>query len=310
MNWVKENKFLTAFLAVLFIGLGVLGYLTFSASSAYDEASARYTSKASEFNRLRHLQPYPNRKNLEKLEEQKAEASQVINAFQTDLAKKEFPVEPMSPEQFQDRLKAAVSDTRAKATEAGVKLPDKFYLGFEPYETAPPEKDAAAPLGRQLKAIQWVIQQIIASRVSELRALSRTPLPEEKNIKGRSAGSNPNRGGNPPGGARGGGAGSRKDLVTYHPFDVVIFCRQPQLASVLNTVIDTKSPQFYVPRAIRIKNEKDKGPPRGEDTAAAAAAPGPDGKPPAAAVNYIVGEEKIEAAIRFDIVDFAEVATK
>src|SRR5258708_417939 len=133
MNWVKENKFLTGFFLVLLIGVGVLGYEVSSASSDYDGASNNYTSTASEYNRLRHLIPYPNRQNLDAYEQQKKEAAEVINAVEADLAKKEFPFEQMTPSGFQDKLKASVSAVRAKAGDAGIALPDKegkekFYL--------------------------------------------------------------------------------------------------------------------------------------------------------------------------------------
>ena len=313
MNWVKENKFLTGFLAVLVIGLGILGYEVYSASSAYDEAANQYTSKASEYNRLRHLAPYPDKKVLDALTAQKAEAAAAISAFQADLAKKEFPVESISPEKFQDRLKAAVSEVRAKAAEAGVRLPEKFFLGFEVYEGRPPAAEAAAPLGRQLKAIEWVVNQLIASKVTELRELKRPELAEEKAKTGAAKGRNERAGAD-----RGERPGKgRQDLVTKHPFDVVIICRQNLLASVLNTVTGPKAPQFYIPRLIRVRNEKEKAPSRIVQAPPPPPPPGPDvpnppapPAPPKPTVEYIVGEEMIEAAIRLEIVDFAEVAAK
>lgn len=313
MNWVKENKFLTGFLAILVIGLGVLGYEVYSASSAYEEANNQYASKAGEYNRLRHLVPYPNKKVLDALTAQKAEAATAISAFQADLAKKEFPVESISPEQFQDRLKEAVSKMRAKATEAGMHLPsDKFFLGFETYEGRPPPAEAAAPLGRQLKAIEWVVNQLIASQITELKELKRPELPEEKAKGGAARGQKP--GGPPEKGDKAGGG--RQDLVVKHPFDLVIVCRQNFLANVLDTVTGPKAPQFYILRLIRIRNQKEKLP-RAIEVAPPApvvdpAVPQPPAQPapPKPAIDYIVGEEMVEAAIRLEMVDFAEVAAK
>jgi hypothetical protein len=310
MNWVKENKFLTGFLAVLLIGVGALGYEVYSASNAYDEAVNQYTTKSSEYNRLRHLTPYPDKKVLDALGVQKTEAAAAITAFQADLAKRAFPLDPsITPERFQDILKASVSAVRANAAEAGVALPAKFFLGFDTYEGRPPASEAAAPLGRQLKAIEWVVNQLIASKITELMDLKRPELPEEKAKGGAAKGRNEKAGGDRPDRA---GKG-RQDLVSKQPFDLVIKCRQHLLASVLNTVIGPKAPQFYIPRLIRIKNEKEKGPSRAVDVAPAApvqdpnAPKAPDQRPTA---NYIVGEEMIEAAIRLEVVDFAEVAAK
>lgn len=314
MNWVKENKFLAGFIAVLAIGSGALGFLVLGASSAFEDAAGKYTDTANEFNRLRRLQPYPNRQHLEAFEKQKAEAAEVINTFQADLAKKEFPIEPMTPEQFQDQLKASVSAVRAKAKEKNVTLgdskesTDKFYLGFDRYETAPPERDAAAGLGRQLKAIEWVVDQFIASQVTTLK-INRIELPEEKGKGGRGGsgggpGNAPGRGDRSDRGSQGGKPGGKpqQELVTYHPFDVVATGKQPRVAAALNTIIGDKAPQFYIPRAIHIRNQNPKGPARAAEVA--------DPNAPKQDVTYIVGDEQIEAAIRFEIVDFADIAAK
>ncbi len=332
MNWAKENKFLTGFIAVMVIGVGALGFKVFSASGALEEAESQYNTKSAAYNRLRNLDPFPSRKNLEAFEVQKAEAAQVINAFQTDLAKKEFPLEPMTPEQFQDVLKKAVTEIRTKAAASNVTLPkDKFYLGFNPYETAPPNKDATPALGRQLKAIEWVTQQILGARIVELKDLKRAELPEEKGKGGAGAANRPPDRGARPGTERGGdraGRGGRPELVTNHSFEIIFVTKQPQLANILNTIISPSAPQFYIPRAVRVTNQNPKGPPRVVENAPppvpeAAPAPVDPNAPPAAAavvpapatagvgdINYIVGEELIEVALKLEIVDFAEVATK
>ena len=181
MNWAQANKFLTGFIVVMVIGVGALGFEVFSARSALVAADDLYRSKATEYNRLRRLVPYPSVGNLREFEKQKQQAAEAVTAFQTELAKREFPLEPITPEQFQDRLKNSVTAVLAKARESNTTITDaKFYLGFGRYETQPPDKDAATPLGRQLKAIEWVVQQCLASRVTELRDLKRPELPEEK----------------------------------------------------------------------------------------------------------------------------------
>ena len=64
----------------------------------------------------------------------------------------------------------------------GVKLPDKFFLGFSKYETTPPTPEAAGPLGRQLNAIKWIVDQYIAQlgSGSVIESLERADLPEGK----------------------------------------------------------------------------------------------------------------------------------
>lgn len=319
MNWVKENKFLTGYIAVMLIGVGFLGFKVFSASAALEEANTRYTSKASRYNTLRHLSPYPDKQNLAVFEQQKQEAAEVITAFQAELAKREFPIEPLTPERFQDKLKTAVTEIRTQAAAANVTLPkDKFYLGFDRYETAPPDKDAAPVLGRDLKAIEWVVRQAINAPISELRTLARPELPEERGGKAGSpaanAGGRPSGPGGGPNRAAGerGNRGGRQDLVSSHSFDLVVVCKQRQLANLLNTIVSAKAPQFFIARAVRVTNQNQKGPLR-EVAAADAAAAAPDAKAPptpgAGDIHYIVGEEMVEAALRLEIVDFAEPST-
>lgn len=307
MTWIKANPFLTGFFAVMAIGVGVLGWLLMSARGAFTEASDRYTTQATELTRLRRLPLFPNAKNLSALDAQKTEAAQAITAFQADLAKREFPLEQMTPEQFQQKLKASVSAVRARAASAGIVLPkDKFFLGFDVYEGRPPDPAAATPLGRQLKAIEWVVNELITHQITELRSLSRTELPEEKSRVAA------------PAGAAARGASPAKPLVQKYPFQVTVFSSQRSVSNALNSIVGPKAPQFYIPRVVRIKNENDKGPKRIRPDAATLPAPVPETAPPgglapaapAQISSYIAGNERVETFLRLEIVDFSEVEAK
>ena len=298
MNWIKENKFLTGFFATMLVGVGVLGYFLYSAMGGYDEATTRYTGLASELSRLQNLPVSPSQKNLTALAAQKKEAVEVIAAFQSSLAAKAIPAEPMSPEQFQDKLKATKNAVAEKA-QTTTKLPDKFFLGFDPYETRPPDnKEVAALLGHQLKAIEWLFGQLIESRVTEVKSIKREPLPEEG------------------GKARGTEKGDKKGkaaLVTSHTVEISVQCRQSSLAQFLNALVSPKAPQFYIVRTLSLKNQNEKGPPKVVTAAPPPPAPVAVGTPappaqPQAASTYIVGEEQIEVTMQIDIVDFAEPA--
>ena len=143
MNWIKENKVLSGFLGVLTVGIGVLGYFVLDAMDRVDTAQENYTAQASDLARLQNLPLTPSKKNLDALVAQKTEAVNVIAEYQATLGAKSFPLEPMTPEQFQDQLKATKTAIFARAAEGGTKLPPKFFLGFEAYETTPPKPDAA-----------------------------------------------------------------------------------------------------------------------------------------------------------------------
>ena len=299
MNWIKENKFLTGFFAVMLVGLGGLGYFLFSAMDKCDDATARYNTLATELGRLQNLPVSPSQKNLAALGAQKDEAVKTIAAFQSSLAAKAFPHEPMEPTQFQDKLKATKTAVVEKAS-GSPKLPDKFFLGFDVYETRPPERDAATPLGHELKAIEWLFMQLIESKVTEVKSIKRDPLPEESG-KARSGDKADKKG---------------KALVNSHAVDLVLQCQQSALATFLNTLISPKAPQFYIVRTILVKNQNDKGPPKVVNAAPPSPSPSPTPNspltptPPAPApgpiAGYIVGEEQVEVTLQIEIVDFAE----
>ncbi len=310
MNWAKENKFLTGYGIVMLIGVGFLGYKVYAASSAYDDASARYSGAASSYKNFRSQNPYPNKENLDLLNQQKKEAADVITAFQAGLAKREFPLEPMDPPTFQDKLKKAVDEVKARAGVARVELPkDKFYLGFERYETAPPDQGASALLGRDLKAIQWVVDQLIATPILGLVSIKRVEIPEEHS-GARAAATTPR-----PGPAGPGARAPKPNLVSSHSVDIVFNCRQHQLAKFLNTIVSPNAPQFYIIRTIKILNSNPKAPARAAAADAQQATPPPAGAPVVAAaapvgpkedVHLLVGEETVNVAIHVEIVDFAE----
>ena len=314
MNWIKQNKFLTGFLAVMILGCGALGFLAMGASSKHTEADDAFTAAKAELSRLQGLAPFPNSDNLKRLDAQRKEATESVDTLHRNLAAAEIAIEPLSPEQFQDKLRASVTDVKTKAG-AKPKLPEKFYMGFDKYETEPPERAAAGPLGRQLKAMQWVVEQFIDVKAVEIRDLSREELPEEKSkAKAEKAAAAAPPG--PPGVARDKDKGDKQKLVTKHPFSITVLLDQGGLRKVLNSIVTSKE-QFFIVRTIEVKNEKDRGPARIDPNAAQPAPPpppDPNAKPDPnvklAPVNdppkIIVGTELVEVTLRLEIIDFAD----
>jgi len=345
MNWIKENKFLAGFLAATFVGVAVLGFLLLSAKGRYEEVSNQYQEQAGELNRLQSLKPFPAPENLKKIEEQRAEHQQTIVGLQKSLATNEIPVEPLTEVQFQDRLRESVTRVTAKAAERGLKLPEKFYMGFDRYQTEPPRPEAAPLLGRQLKAIELVLMQVIENKGVMLNRIDRPTLPEEDPSRSPA----PTAGGGP-----GGGGGkqdkdkSDKNLLARYPFEINFTIDQVGFQTVLNRIVSNKT-QFFIPRVLQVRNEKTAGPeridpalgaaasptapaappptdaavaggaPAAPDAAAASATPAATAAPgtaaapaapgaPAGPLKYIVGEERLEVTMRLELVDFAEVA--
>jgi hypothetical protein len=318
MSWAQENKFLTGVVAVTVVGAGVLGYFTYTAMAKYGEASATLEQTAAEKRRLETQPVYPNAANLKKLQAQKQEHLARIQDLQKKLNAMAIPEEQISPEGFQDRLRSTVTSYVKAAATARMKLPEKFYYGFDIYQTTTPKTEAAPKLDRQLKAMEFVLNQLPKNGAIELRKIEREQLPEETGRPAKRA-EPPKSGQKKPAGVA---AAPDTSLVTKHSFEIVFLSDQTAVPATLNAITKAKN-QFYVTRNLVVKNEKPAPPPREtappaspSDPVAAtpAAAPAADGAPaaPAAPVAYtfIVGEERVETTLLIEITEFAPLPEK
>ncbi len=125
--------------------------------------------------------PYPNQKNLENFQKQHEELKTYIDALNLNLAKIQIPVDPsITPQTFQKNLQAAIADANAKAAANKIVLPDKFALGFDSYVSTLSITGAAPALDRQLKAAQFVFDELLnGSGVSNISDVARGKLAEE-----------------------------------------------------------------------------------------------------------------------------------
>jgi hypothetical protein len=284
MNWIRENKSLAVFLGVVIAVALAIGVLLYFAIGHFSEVNETYTAQAAELQRLRALVPFPNEENLEKFRAQGKVLSDAITSLETNLTATQFPLDPATPQEFQDKLRASINALTASAAANGVALPtDKpFALGFDRYQSELPGKDAAAPLARQLAAIELVFNTLISAKIDSITAVDRPELPEEKNQK------------------------PSKSLVAMHPFSVSFVCGQRRFRSVMNSIVTDKK-QFYVIRAVHVKNQGDKAPSKVVPGAADAPAT-PDAK--AKALTYLFGAEKLVVDMNIDIVNFDNTQKK
>lgn len=310
MNWIKENKFLFGLLLVIVLGLVGGGFLVLSAKGRYDDAFNDYQQKSSELLRLKRLQVFPSQKNLDNFAEQKNQVNAEVSALAATLTAQQIPVEDISPELFQDKLKASVTAIRTKANQnsPGSKLPEKFFLGFERYETAPPARDAAGPLGAELKAIEWLCGMLLDNRLVELKKLERDELPEEKG-RANNRDKKPATATAPAKASPGKPGGPAKDhQAEKHRVELDFVVDQLHFRQILNSIAGYKG-QFTIIRTMNVMNEKQAAPVRGVAAAPVdGTAPPPAGDPaaPAAVSGYILGEEKVEAALVLEFVEFSE----
>ena len=328
MNWVRNNRFLAAYLTVLLIALGVLGYLLYSAYGDYSQVSQDYQTQVTELKRLQNLTPYPDAQNLQRYSQVKQNYSVAVADLQKQLASREPAPEnaPPTPLQFQDRLRRVVDEIDKAALQAGVGLPENFYLGFEQYRGAPPDSAATQGLSSELDAIHDLISILIKQHVTTIGAVRRAPLPHEA---GNTSVATAETGIRPPGRPVAVASTTGLELITRNPVELEFTALPTAFRESVNQI--TNAPRLYVIAALQVKNEVDKGPPRGGEQIVNSAPvfgrggpPPPPGFPPGPPpvdqngvpvqplpekgpppLRYVVGLEKVVVAARIDLVKVA-----
>ena len=317
-----RNKFVISLAAAVIVLSGGLGFLVTSQSQKLNELKEEYGNQVNELQRLQQLKLYPDQANLEKLQERKELAEKSIADLRGRLSVMSFPLEAITPEQFQDKLRATVSALGSKSKEAGVLLPERFYLGFDKYQSEPPKTEAAAALNRQLKAMEWVFKTLIENRVTAVTMVDRAPLPQEGGAENASlavARATPPKPAKPSGNNKA-NQPEAAPLFQKFPFDIQFTSEQRAFQQVLNR-ISKADQQIFVVSRLNVKNERETPlsksdpsllpPPPPEaalPVADAPAAPAPPAVPDQ--LRYIVGTEKVIVSMRLEMVVFSAPPTK
>ncbi|MEN3371242.1 MAG: hypothetical protein V7609_3385 [Verrucomicrobiota bacterium] len=308
MNWFRQNRFLGTFLIALGVCTLAAVWFLFSAKSDSDDASTRLNQTVGELNRLEGLNPYPSEENLRKMKGHAEDYGTALAKLKDELKMRVLPDPPMKPNEFQARLRVAMTTVTEKARANKVKLPEKFYLGFDEYTAAlPRSEDSAKLLGQELVQIEWLLNVLIDARIDALTSLRRTAFPEEGGAVAASPSGTPaaKKPGTPP--------PSGPKLVERNVVEATFLSSPAAARRALNQIAGA-SQQFFIIRLLHVRNEKDKGPSREVAPEASSgtvvnpasvAAGSPGAKPsPAAALNFIVGTEHIETSAKIEIVRF------
>ncbi len=298
MIWAKNNPFLVAFLVVVVLVAAGLGYYLSTAYSAYATVSADYDAQVSKLQKLQNRAPFPNAANNDAFTALLEDYSRGTNLLLTKLTEAQLPQEEISPQGFQDRLRAVVSEVQAAAEVSGVSLPEDFYMGFSQYQGTLPNDRAAGPLARQLAAIKLVVDRVIEFRATAINSIDRTPLPSEAS---RPPTPQPN-GQNRPGGPL---AGELPPIIRKAPFNLVFVAEQGRVRQILNSIVGAD--QFFIIRNLTVVNDELAGPSQTDKpmSASYASASDSDDLPLAPGnLKVIVGREKLTVAALIEMVTF------
>ena len=303
-TWFQQNRFLGTFLIVVALATIGLFYFLFSARSGFNDAKIAFDNNAAELNRLHRLSPGPTEANLRKMKTQAEDYESQLNKLKEELKTRVLPVVPMAPNEFQARLRQASTSLAEKARANRVKLPDNFYLGFDEFAAALPDTAAAPLLGQQLAQAELLVNILLDARIESLTTFRRVPAEGARAGTAATPSPTPRRG---PAAAP-----AAPPLIERNAIDMAFLSSPGSARRVLNQIA-TVNQQFYIVRTLHVLNEKDKGPPR--DAVAAGVSPAtPPGAAgtaattgaaaPASALQFIVGNERIETSARVEMVRF------
>jgi hypothetical protein len=292
-EWFPQNRWLGAFLVAFGTSMLIALILLWMARSSCEEAFARFKEATSERNRLERLDPFPNDDNYEEMQNLIGVYRTALDAFKKEIKGHALLEPPLAPNEFQSRLRDALTVTAEKARFNGVKLPDKFFLGFDDFAAALPNPVAASLLGQELAQIQLLMNILIEARVDGVTEFHRSPLLEEGGVAaalttvvGRLSPPQP----------------TTLPATVQRSIVNLKFTAAPSVARKVLNEIASANDQFFIIRTLQVRNQQEKGPPRELEVRATSVQPTPTKQP--GALNFIVGNEHIAVSARIEIVRF------
>ena len=305
MNWFRQNPFWAAFIAISGAALLLALALLWWTKSSFEDAMTSYRDSAAQQSQLESANPYPSQANVAKMKTYLDDYKSALDKLKADLKTHMLPEAPLAPNEFQTHLRQAIGAVAENARSRRVKLPPNFNLGFDEFVSTLPSAEEAPALGQELAQIQLLLNTIIEARIDAITAFRRVaqatapaaPTPA-------AAAATPVRGPQKP--------PSTPKIVEQRTVEVSLSASPSAGRKVINQISST-SDQFFIVRAIYVKNQKDKGPSRDNPTGTPVAAPtiapaaGAASSPaatPAGPLNFIVGNEHIDLSARVELVNF------
>lgn len=301
MNLLGQNRLLSGFLMMFGIAIVAGVWFLLAAKNEWGRAVLEFKEVAAELNRLESLAPYPSGENLRRFKAEVHDYGDGLVKLREELKGYVLPIESIAPNEFQARLHLAITSLEQKARAAKVRLPEKFYFGFDEFAAGLPNALAAPRLGQELAQIESLFDILLEARVEAVTAFHRIVFPEEQGTV-----LIPTSGSKPGTAQKTAGKSVDRNVVEAS------FISTPAVArKVLNQIVTNR--QFFIVRLLQIRNEKDKGPPREFTTDLAApsdsASTSGSVSSPEARNNgpliFIVGNEHIEVAAKIEIVRFS-----
>jgi hypothetical protein len=299
MSWFRENPFWSVFIAVAGGALLLAAGFLWWTKGSYEDAMTKYRESAAEQTRLESGNPYPSAANVGKMKTYLDNYKTALDKLKAELKTRMLTEAPLAPNEFQTRLRQAIIRTTENARNNRVKLPANFFLGFDDFVSSLPSPEDAPALGQELSQVQLLLNTIIEARVDAITAFHRISHPGTATAAAPRAVAAPRTPSKPSPGPK---------LIEQRTVEFAISASPTAGRRVINQIA-AENEQFFIIRAIHVKNQKDKGPPRENvGLTAPIPPPNPTGATPAGTpsgpLNFIVGNEHIDLSARVELVNF------
>ena len=289
MNWFKENTILSSILLVCLLIMVAIAYFASEAYTTYSAALESLTSENTNFSSLQKKSPYPTDDNLKIISEGKKKYIDALAALQERILKMETPLEPITPQVFQDKLREGVNSLRATAQKNNIKLPEKFFFGFDEYQSQLPAPEAASALNRDFNVLQKLLISLLSLPVEAINSLEReappvatpTPTPAPKKSVETT----------PP----------LKTQILKTTFKLSFTASQDKTRAAINMI--PKSDAFLIIRSLTMENTKPAAPAKKDP-----AIPSKDKNP--TSLQVLLGNESVKTDLSLEIIDFPTTDTE
>jgi hypothetical protein len=186
MNWIKQNQLLAVIAALGIVGSVVFGWLAYSGLAKAGKSVSRYKSAAGELARLYDGKLYPTAANLEAKQSLVAELTKETLAMRAGLAKLYGASQGGDPATFGQRVQRRFEAARKVWEARGMKVPENFFLGMDSYRKEVAASPVAVPhLDAQLEALAALAELAAESGIASIDRFERSPVRGEAGVPAR-----------------------------------------------------------------------------------------------------------------------------
>jgi hypothetical protein len=269
----KEYNSIVASTFVALLLCGASGYFLFDSLTLKENALLDLEKVSSGIKELQSKPASPTDAYLNELREQKKTLTEKIEELRNQMRQIDIAPPEITAEDFPKSLTAKVLAFRKRAEKESVQIPADFNLGFDEYQTKGkiPPKNLASYMGRQLEAVDLLLNTLLETQPLELRSFQRkTPDEPPDFLVKTQAPANPA----PPAPA---GPAKKNDesKKTAPPLKASLWAetyqleftnRPERLRSFLNKLASEKK-AFLLVRSLKVSNSQEFAPPKNPEVA-------------------------------------------